>query len=43
MKELQIILGTLNVSKDEEAMVEFLNKDWSFIDLIKDKIYEESK
>ena len=40
MKELQIILGTLNVSKDEEAMVEFLNKDWSFLDLIKDKIYE---
>ncbi len=41
MKEVQLILGTMGISKDDETMKEYLDKDWSFIDLIKDKIYEE--
>ncbi len=41
MKEVQMILGTLGISKDDEIMKEYLDKDWSFIELIKDKIYEE--
>nr|CDL66049.1 unnamed protein product [uncultured bacterium] len=41
IKEVQIMLGTLGISKDDETMKEYLDKDWSFIDLIKDKIYEE--
>lgn len=41
MKEVQLILGTMGISKDDETMKEYLDKDWSFIDLIKEKIFDE--